>query len=84
MLACPPSRRSPAPAGPGRHGAGRHPALPDALVELARETFGVKTVLISLIDHDRQWFKARIGLDAEQTPRDLRPSAATLSRPANR
>ncbi len=43
----------------------------DALVELARETFGVKTVLISLIDHDRQWFKARIGLDAEQTPRDL-------------
>ena len=32
---------------------------------------GVKTVLISLIDHDRQWFKARIGLDAEQTPRDL-------------
>ncbi len=43
----------------------------DALVELARETFGVKTVLISLIDHDRQWFKARIGLDAEQMPRDL-------------
>lgn len=55
----------------------------DALVELARETFGVKTVLISLIDHDRQWFKARIGLDAEQTPRDL-SFAATPSWPANR
>lgn len=43
----------------------------DALVELAREPFAVKSVLVSLIDHDRQWFKARTGLDVEQTPRDL-------------
>ena len=26
--------------------------------------------LISLVDADRQWFKARVGLDAAQTPRD--------------
>ena len=27
--------------------------------------------LISLVDRDRQWFKARVGLDATETPRDL-------------
>lgn len=43
----------------------------DTLVRLTRELFEVETVLISLVDHDRQWFKARIGLDASETPRDL-------------
>lgn len=41
----------------------------DTLVRVARELFEVKTVLVSLIDHDRQWFKARIGLDTAETPR---------------
>lgn len=43
----------------------------DTLVRLTREVFGVHTVLISLIDRNRQWFKARIGLDIEQTERDI-------------
>lgn len=43
----------------------------DTLVRVVREIFSVKTVLISLVDHDRQWFKARIGLDANETPRTV-------------
>ena len=43
----------------------------DTLVRLTRELFQVETVLISLIDRDRQWFKARVGLSIAQTPRDI-------------
>ena len=43
----------------------------DTLVRVVREVFAVKTVLVSLIDHDRQWFKARLGLDAAETPRSI-------------
>ncbi len=43
----------------------------DTLVRVVREVFAVKTVLVSLIDHDRQWFKARIGLEADATPRTI-------------
>ncbi len=48
------------------------PAEPafDDLVEVAAEAVGCPTSLVSLLDVDRQWFKARCGLDAEQTPRD--------------
>lgn len=43
----------------------------DALTRLARDLFGVKTALISLIDNDRQWFKSRQGLDVTETPRSV-------------
>ncbi len=43
----------------------------DTLVRVIREVFAVKTVLVSLIDHDRQWFKSRIGLDITETPRTI-------------
>ncbi|WP_342243787.1 GGDEF domain-containing protein [Pseudomonas sp. OTU5201] len=43
----------------------------DTLVRLTRDLFNVATVLISLIDQDRQWFKARIGLAAQETPRNI-------------
>lgn len=48
------------------------PAEPylDTLVRLTRELFGVDSVRISLVDRDRQWFKARIGTDSDETPRD--------------
>jgi GAF domain-containing protein len=42
----------------------------DDIVEIARALFGVPTALVSLVDAHRQWFKARAGLDAAETPRD--------------
>lgn len=41
----------------------------DAIVREAAATFDVPTALISLIDRDRQWFKARVGLEPSSTPR---------------
>ena len=41
----------------------------DVLVKIVAEMFEVKTVLISLVDRDRQWFKARRGLALAETPR---------------
>ncbi len=47
------------------------PAEPqfDALVKLAAVLTGKGIALVSLVDEARQWFKARHGLDAEQTSR---------------
>jgi len=43
----------------------------DRITRIVAESLGVPIVLVSLIDSDRQWFKSRQGLDAEQTPREL-------------
>ena len=43
----------------------------DSVTHLAQKVFHVKTVLISLVDSNRQWFKSRQGLDATETPRDI-------------
>lgn len=43
----------------------------DDLVAIAAAICDVPTALVSLIDADRQWFKARVGLDAQQTSRDV-------------
>ena len=43
----------------------------DTIVEFAASEFDVPISLISLIDRDRQWFKARFGLEACSTPRDI-------------
>ncbi len=43
----------------------------DALTKLAAHIAGVPIALVSLVDTDRQWFKARYGLDAPETPRDV-------------
>ena len=43
----------------------------DELTKLAAYICGVPTALISLVDTDRQWFKSKVGLDVEQTPRDI-------------
>ena len=43
----------------------------DDLTVLAAQICGVPIALISLVDENRQWFKSRVGLDVEQTHRDL-------------
>ena len=43
----------------------------DKIVEFAASEFDVPICLISLVDRDRQWFKARVGVDVCETPRDV-------------
>jgi diguanylate cyclase (GGDEF)-like protein len=43
----------------------------DRLTRLAKRMFGVPISLVSLVDADRQWFKSKQGLDADETPRDI-------------
>lgn len=42
----------------------------DAIVKAARRLFGCRTSYVSLIDADRQWFKARENFAADQVPRE--------------
>lgn len=42
----------------------------DRIVRFAADEFDVPMALISLVDDDRQWFKARVGLEACQTGRE--------------
>jgi len=43
----------------------------DRIVRFAADEFDVPTVLVSLVDAQRQWFKARVGMDACETRRDV-------------
>ncbi|MFN3199910.1 MAG: sensor histidine kinase [Bradymonadia bacterium] len=43
----------------------------DRITRLAAYICEVPISLVSLVDVDRQWFKSRVGLDAEETHRDL-------------
>ena len=43
----------------------------DAIVLLAAQACGVPISQITLVDSDRQWFKASVGVTATQTPRDV-------------
>jgi GAF domain-containing protein len=42
----------------------------DRITALAARLFKVPTVLISLVDESRAWFKSSIGFDASEVPRD--------------
>ncbi len=43
----------------------------DDIVAIAQAVTGASTALISLVDDERQWFKAKIGIDACETPRSV-------------
>jgi formate hydrogenlyase transcriptional activator len=42
----------------------------DHITEVAASLFRVPIAIVSLVDHDRIWFKSHHGLDAQQTGRD--------------
>ena len=54
----------------------------DDLAKLAACICGMPIALLSLVDRDRQWFKARVGITAEQTSRDVAFCAHAILDPA--
>jgi len=59
------------------------PELPyDDITRIADTLCGVPISLISLVDEDRQWFKSRAGLAAEETPREQAFCAYTIHQTA--
>ncbi len=48
----------------------------DRITRMASRLFDLPIAAVSLTDHDRQWFKSRVGVDHWSIPRDKAPCAA--------
>lgn len=53
----------------------------DDIAAAAAALCDAPVALVSLIDTDRQWFKARVGLDAQETPREVAFCDHAIRRP---
>lgn len=47
----------------------------DRITRMASQIFGLPVAAVSLTDHDRQWFKSRVGVNHTSIPRDRAPCA---------
>ena len=53
----------------------------DSMAQLVCRHFGTPIALVSLVDKDRQWFKARAGIEVQETPRDQAFCAHAIMEP---
>ena len=53
----------------------------DDIAFLASHVCGAPVALVSLVDEDRQWFKAKVGIDIEETSRDVAFCAHAILEP---
>jgi len=51
----------------------------DRITRMASQLFHLPISAVSLTDEDRQWFKSRVGVEAQQIPRDKAPCAQVAS-----
>src|SRR5262249_38322991 len=55
--------------------------LLDSVISMASDLFNVPIAAVTLVDRDRQWFKASCGLPARETPRDESFCAHVVAKP---